>query len=61
MSKQIPSAGRILIPSPQWARARGITDRTVYNWEKAGILPAPVRINNRKYRYADTQPKLDGG
>ncbi len=66
MLKQIPSitcgpaAQRVLVPSPQFARVRGITDRTVYNWEKSGILPAPVRINGRKYHYADTQPKFDG-
>jgi predicted site-specific integrase-resolvase len=48
-----------LISAPALARSLGITDRTVYNWGKSGILPAPIRINGRKYFRADTHPKFD--
>jgi predicted site-specific integrase-resolvase len=54
-----PDAQRDLVPAPTWARLNGITQRTQYNWEKAGIVPTPVRINGRKYYRRDTQPKFD--
>jgi hypothetical protein len=50
---------RDLVPAPAWARLNGITQRTQYNWERAGIVPTPVRINGRKYYLRDTQPKFD--
>jgi hypothetical protein len=65
-SKRAPKGASIsdecpLIPSAQWRLKYGnVSARTEYNWEKEGIIPAAVRINGRKYRRADTRPKVDG-
>ena len=48
-----------LIPESAYARKKGVSTRTTYDWEKRGILPTAIRINGRKYRRVGTEPKFD--
>ena len=39
-----------LISSAEIRRQLGdVSDMTIWRWEKAGILPEPIKINGRKY------------
>ena len=42
------------------AERRGVSVKTLDRWVEQGILPPPVRINNRKYFNADAKPRGDG-
>lgn len=37
----------------QAARMRGVSGRTLDRWAAAGIIPAPTKINERKYHEVD--------
>jgi predicted site-specific integrase-resolvase len=54
----LPSAQ--LEPHRRYAERRGVSTRTLDRWTDAGILPAPVRINGRKYWPTDVEPRHDG-
>lgn len=44
--------GKRFIPDPQVAERYGISAMTLWRWDRNPALkfPAPIRINNRKYR-----------
>lgn len=48
------------LPHAVWARQRGVHPRTADRWEQAGIIQPAKRINKRKYRRADEEPRDDG-
>jgi predicted site-specific integrase-resolvase len=47
-------------PHRRFAERHGVSTRTVDRWVKAGRLPEPERINNRKYWPSDVEPRRDG-
>lgn len=52
-------AGWELVTNVEWARARGISLRTLERWEGEGRVRPAHRINGRKYRRRDEQPLFD--
>jgi hypothetical protein len=55
-----PTAAAQLEPHSKKAARHGVCTRTLDRWVKNGILPAPVRINGRKYWPTDIAPRRDG-
>lgn len=50
----------LLVPNQEYARMLGVSARTLYNYDKAGILSPPKVINGRKFRDPMELPKFDG-
>lgn len=48
-----------LVPNTEYARRIGVTTRTLFNYDRLGLLPAPKVIRGRKYRDPNVLPKLD--
>jgi predicted site-specific integrase-resolvase len=51
--------GRRFLAWRQKAERHGVSTRTLDRWAKRGIISAPVRVNGRKYGFADEQPRTD--
>lgn len=49
-----------LLPNRAFAAKLGVTPRTLYTWEKTGVLAPALRIKGRIYRRADDLPRFDG-
>jgi len=48
-----------LITNAKLAKANDVTTRTLYSWERRGIIPPAIKIAGRKYHPADTRPRFD--
>lgn len=44
-----PDPDRLIDSTTACAIAGGISDMSLWRWERAGILPKPLRIRRRKY------------
>jgi predicted site-specific integrase-resolvase len=53
------TSSKRLIPNADWAALNGVTRRTVFNWERRGIIPKGERICGRLYRDPEMKPMRD--
>lgn len=50
-----------LIPASKVRKDLGdVSDVTLWRWEKSGVIPPPVRINDRKYWRQSVVQKIKG-
>ena len=54
-----PKAAVPLKPTRTIAAENKVCVRTIERWVEQGILPEPMRINNRRYWPEGTMPKAD--
>lgn len=55
----MPESTQPLKRPSDFCRAYGVAPVTVWRWVRSGRLPTPIKIGNRSYWPAETEPLAD--